>query len=107
MTLEQIKTGFAQLVPGINQAAEVCESDASAPREVTQRVRDFVQRFEQGRTWIQHSVDEQAIRRCIDELEAQSARARQACERSAASGDLKNALAIAHEQIAELQRRIH
>ena len=106
-TLEEIKTRFAQLVPGVNQAAEVCESDASAPEEVTGRMRDFVERFEQGRKWIQHSMDEESVRQCIDELAEKSAGARRACERSAASREVKNALAMAHEQIADLQRLIH
>jgi hypothetical protein len=108
MTLEKVKAQFAELVPSINHAAQVCESEGSVPRETAESIADLARGFEQGRKWIEKSMDEQAVHRWIDDLEEKSDLARRACETAGGiSHELKTAVSVAHNQISELKHQIH
>jgi hypothetical protein len=108
MTFEKVKARFAELVPSINHAAQVCEAEGSVPRELAESIADLARGFEQGRKWIGKSMDEQAVHRWIDDLEEKSDVVLRACETSGGiSRELKTAVFVAHNQISELKHQIH
>ena len=108
MELNRIKEQFSQVQQSINRATQACQNDSSAASELRDSVNELGKRSDEARQWVQHSEDEDAIRRCIDELEERGDRAKRACENSGGvNQQLKSAVLQAHKQISDLKHQIH
>jgi phage shock protein A len=107
MELNRIKEQFGKVEQSISRATQVCQEAKSAPQELKDCVRQMSAQSQQARQMVQGN-DEQAIRRCIDELEESADRAKAACQKSGnLDPQLKDAVMQAHQQASSLKRQVH
>ena len=108
MQPDQIKQQFAKVEQSVQQAAQACQADQSAPQELKDSVRELGDQSRQAHEFMQRAKDEASLRQCIDDLEESSDRAKQACESAGnVSAQVKDAVLRAHQTISQLKHRLH
>src|SRR5262245_46179379 len=108
MRAEEIKQQFAQVEQCVQQAAQACQADRSAPQALTDSVRELGDQSRQAHELMHGTKDEASLRQCIDDREESSDRAKQACESAGnVSSQVKDAVLRAHQTISQLKHQLH
>ena len=106
MQLDRIKDQFPRVEQVIARAEEVCNSDASAPEALKKSVRALGSQRQQAHHLVLNSQDEEGIRECINEMEAESDRAKAAC-RDGVSDTLRAVVLQAHAGLSDLKKQVN
>jgi len=106
MHLDRIRELFPRIEQVIARAEEVCDSDASVPQALKESVRELGSQRHQAHHLVLTSQDQEGIRRCINEMEATSDRAKAAC-RDGVSDTLRQAVMEAHDGLSDLKKQVN
>jgi len=108
MQAKQVREQFQKIEQAIERAAQVCQSEGSAPEALKESVRELDDQSRQAQEFLQSEQNAEAIRQCIDDLEESGDRAKQACESAGnVSRQLRDAVLTAHQQISQLKHQLH
>jgi hypothetical protein len=107
MQSDQIQQGFSRAEQSIRHAASACRSENTISMHLKDSIQSLDQKVDQARQVIQ-SGDEEGVRQCVQDLEQLGDRARDACQRDpGASGEIKQAVTQAHDELSRLKRQLH
>jgi uncharacterized coiled-coil DUF342 family protein len=108
MQANEVRQKVQHLEQTISRAAQACQSDNSVPEELKQCVSELDQQAQQAEQMLQGNADENQIRQCIDDLEAISDRARNACQQgSNVQPEISEAVMQAHSELSQLKHQLH
>lgn len=106
----QIKQQFTQAEQVIQRAAKAVQSDKSATQELKDCITELDSQTKEARQMFQegNNPQEDDLVQCIDDLEATSDRAKQACVNAQGlSQQSKSAVQQAHDKLSELKKQLH
>jgi len=92
----------------IDRAARACQSDASVPQELKQRIQELDDKSGQAKQMLLNEQNDTRIRDCIDDLEELGDRTKQACEQSGnVNQEVRRAVMQAHSELSSLKHQLH
>ena len=105
MEVSQIKQELTQVDQSIQRWARAIQNDQSAPQEL----KDCVQTLEQQSKKARNANDEEDLTQCVEDMEAASDRAKAACEKSGKQlqPQLKDAVLQTHQKLSNLKHQLH
>ncbi len=108
MQAKEVREQLASIEQVLRDAAQACQADPSAPRELKESVRELDEQSRQAHEFLESEENEEAIRQCIDDLEETGDRAKEACESAGnVSRGLRDAVLAAHQRISQLKHQLH
>lgn len=107
MNVNEIQQRFNHIENTISQAAEMCLSDASVPKELKDWVEKMDMESDQVKQILQ-TKDEDRILQCVDDLEEIGDHAKDACQRASNVKDsVRQAVLLAHRELSDLKHQLH
>ena len=104
MEVNQIKQELSQVEQVIQQAAEAIEDDGAASQEL----RDCVNELDKQSRKARQAKDAKRLIQFVEDMEATSDRAKNACEHTYnLKSQTKSAVLQAHNQLSDLKHQLH
>ena len=107
MQTNQVKEQFSSIERSISKASQICSGGANVPENLRSCIQELDQQSNRARQAL-NSQDDAQITQCIDRLESLGDRAVQECRQSNnVDQQLKTAVKEAHDAISQLKHQIH
>ena len=107
MQTNQVKERFSAIERSIDKAAKMCDSGSNIPANLRTCLQELDQQSDRARQALSSQDDTQIIQ-CIDKLESLGDRAMHACKQADnVDQELKSAVQEAHDAISQLKHQIH
>jgi hypothetical protein len=104
MEVNQIKQELSQVEQIIGRALQAIKDDEAAPRDLKESVKELDGHARKAK----QSQDATVLAQCVDDMEAASDRARDACERAGnIDAQTKSAVLQAHDKLSTLKHELH
>ena len=104
MEVKQIKQELSQVELIIGRALQAIKNDDMAPRDLKESVKEIDGHVRKAK----QSQDQKVLAKCVDDMEAASDRARDACDRAGnLDAQTRSAVLEAHKQLSSLKHQLH
>lgn len=107
MNVSEIQQRFNQIEKTINQAAEMCLSDSSVPKDI----KDWVEKIDSETDQVNavlETQDENRIMQCVDDLEEMGDHAKDAIQRAPnVKESVRMAVLKVHRELSDLKHQLH
>jgi len=106
---EEVRQRFVQIEKTIQQMSQACEKAGSGiPSDVKSSIQQLDQRSGKAKQELQQAQNDQAISKCVDELEMLGDKAKAACEKNGnVDAKVKQAVLEAHQALSQLKHQLH
>ncbi|RKP46074.1 hypothetical protein [Trinickia fusca] len=103
----EIQKRFTHLQETVSEASRSCHADMTLPRDLMVWMNEIDKEFKSAKKAIS-SMDEDRIRRCVEDLERIGDRAERACEKTAGLDTrIKDAISSMHSELSDLKQQLH
>lgn len=103
----EIQQRFSSIQQAIGSAAQVCQSEATAPSQL----KDCIQRLDRDASTasqVMQSSDENRIRQCVEDLEQIGDEAKRVCrDQPQMAPRLRDAVMRVHDELSDLKHQLH